>query len=613
MPTVQPQIVQTPTPRPQIVQTPAPTPAPYPSAETLEAQAHALLQQGRPAQALVLLQQAREQTDTPRPRTQSLTGTAHRLSGDPAAALPHHDAALAADDNAEHRVERALSRRSAGDIVGATEDALTALQLEDHIHPGYHTGVEAHRLMAQHHMQANQPRQALLHAGRAAQIARAHGYAQEDQRSLDLGLQTILQAVGAQTDTRTNTPAPPTTMTTPTPPPVAGSTPGPTPPPRDSSLKPPPTPGTTPPTQSETNTSTPIPKPTLPPTATPTPTKESGNPAPPPPTPNRPVTTPTPTPTGGNGGREGPPKPPPLPPTATPTPTEDSGNPAPPPNRPVNTPTPTPTGGTGGPGGPPQPPPPRTDGPLTSLTGATNASWLESHHPETAQRVAALPWVADHTNAYEEKILSNIIQIFTHRHSPATTRVLDMPFLQSPSSGDREAAHSLMRINAWSHTTFDEILSHPAISEAGIHDRHTPVIATLWDEIKNQPGSHAIILDPAKTEISRATINLPISGAVQVTLIRTGPDPDRDIMARTLQALRINEAFHGEPLRTDSVNVIVTPNLPGTLAGQNSSTHIAIDQAYERHGGDRLLSLMVHEVAHYYWYGMLMFYDSVTC
>ena len=185
-----------------------------------------------------------------------------------------------------------------------------------------------------------------------------------------------------------------------------------------------------------------------------------------------------------------------------------------------------------------------------------------------------------------------------------------MPFLQSPSPGDREAAHSLMRINASSHATFDEILNHPTFSEGGIRDRHTSVIAVLWVETKNQPGSHAIVLDPAKTDISRATVTLPISGKVQVTLIRTAPDPGTDTMAKTLQALRINEAFHGEPLSTDSVNVIVTPNLPGTLAGQNSSSHIAIDDSYEKHGGDRLLSLMVHEVAHYYWYGNQSWMDE---
>ena len=50
---------------------------------------------------------------------------------------------------------------------------------------------------------------------------------------------------------------------------------------------------------------------------------------------------------------------------------------------------------------------------LTRITDLQNAKWLQRYHPETAARVAQLPWVRDGLNTQEETILEDLLQILT--------------------------------------------------------------------------------------------------------------------------------------------------------------------------------------------------------
>ena len=96
-----------------------------------------------------------------------------------------------------------------------------------------------------------------------------------------------------------------------------------------------------------------------------------------------------------------------------------------------------------------------------SITDLQNAKWLEHKYPETARRLAQLPWVKDGLNtAEEEEIIEDLLQILISQSRPGTLllnpeehptkpleSILDMPFIQSISPGDAQAIRSLKNIS----------------------------------------------------------------------------------------------------------------------------------------------------------------------
>ena len=250
---------------------------------------------------------------------------------------------------------------------------------------------------------------------------------------------------------------------------------------------------------------------------------------------------------------------------------------------------------------------------LTSITDLQNAKWLQRYHPETAERVAQLPWVRDGLNAQEEEtILDDLLQILTTqsrsgvimlsgRVNKTVDSILDMPFIQSISPGDAMAIQSLGNIAHGDTARLKTILKHPTFA-GGITDEWTPIIAALRGPHENDPSLIPVLLDPRKTTIESRNIELPITGIVELHLIRMGSDRNPETMDSLEAIVKNLEFFMHLPLPVQMVSVLVADSIIPSASGNNFGTGITIRPEHES-DEERLTDILAHEVAHYYWSG----------
>ena len=158
---------------------------------------------------------------------------------------------------------------------------------------------------------------------------------------------------------------------------------------------------------------------------------------------------------------------------------------------------------------------------LTALTDLQGARWLQQNYPDTARKMAEMPWIADGADPGEEKILEHLILILsrglqTNVFDPTgkslrqedALLMLDMPFLQSIEPGDLPAIRALSSIVQDDSAQFSAILRHPNF-QGTITDEWTPIIATLWGAYRNDPSLIPVLLTPGMISLESRKIELP--------------------------------------------------------------------------------------------------------
>ena len=157
-------------------------------------------------------------------------------------------------------------------------------------------------------------------------------------------------------------------------------------------------------------------------------------------------------------------------------------------------------------------------------------------------------------------------------------------------------------------------MSHPSL-RGGISNDWAHVVATLHSVAGTNPGLIDILLDPAKVSLERRTITLPLAGDVALAIIRTGPGAVRS-MDLLEHSVRGAEEFMGTPLPTRYVGLLYENAVPGSNAGTNFGTHIAVRPKYDVDDGSHDAAFagsgIAHEVAHYYWSGNEDWVDEGT-
>ena len=318
-------------------------------------------------------------------------------------------------------------------------------------------------------------------------------------------------------------------------------------------------------------------------------------------------------------------------PAATATPT------SPPTPRPtsVATPTqspPTPTPTAGGPTATPEPAPPYA----AVWTGLANAVWLQQNHPALASAITGLPWVADGIDGAERDGVQGLVNLATfyrpvfgavidrpwvadglnepetevvqdlrwvaYGDEAAALRLLDMPFLESIGPADADAVDSLRQLAYWNRD-FQRVLSHPTLS-GGITDFWAQIVAVLNDVSVTNPQLIDTLLDPGRVTVEQRAVSLPLSGNLELVIIRTGPGALRS-MDLWEQAIRDAEAFMSEPFPTRHVTLLFGETVSESDIAAHFGSHAAVRPTYDVDDGgpeaDDAPWIVAREAARYYW------------
>ncbi len=238
------------------------------------------------------------------------------------------------------------------------------------------------------------------------------------------------------------------------------------------------------------------------------------------------------------------------------------------------------------------------------LLGANELVDLAAVYPAVAGRVIGYGWVADGVTASEHNTVESLHAI-AQRDEKSAQRIVAMPFLQTLDAADQVATLSLRQMAFRAPGTLHELLSHPTLS-GGITDDWAKIVALLHGVNRTNPGLIDTLLDPSRITVEQHTITLPLSGQVDLAIIRTGSGAQRS-MTLLESSVRNLEAFMAEPLPTNYVGLLFENAVKSSTAGTNFGTHIAILPEHDVDDGSQEANaaghIIAHEVAHYYWGG----------
>jgi len=206
------------------------------------------------------------------------------------------------------------------------------------------------------------------------------------------------------------------------------------------------------------------------------------------------------------------------------------------------------------------------------------------------------PWVQDGINSVEASAIEHLFGL--RRTYELMVKISRMPFLDSVEGTDATALFSL---RSFEPAGLQEIMSHPKLSD-GITDQEASIVVPLYITYHRNPDLVDTLLDPARTTVENRSIAMPLSGVMDLAIVRTtaGVARSMDLLEHGVLSA---EEFMGEPFPANSV-VLLFDN---SLSGEELFTHIQAGADYDVDDGSYNASLapelIAHEVAHYYWGG----------
>ena len=240
----------------------------------------------------------------------------------------------------------------------------------------------------------------------------------------------------------------------------------------------------------------------------------------------------------------------------------------------------------------------------TELEGIKYLSYISNDSEAAATQVADMLWFADGITKTEVEAVRYLGYI-SNDNTGAAERITEMPFLTSIEPVDVSALDALSGLAALREGVFEQVMAHPSLA-VGITDAITPVVATLYGVAKTNPNLVDTLLDPGNVNLERRSITLPLTGDVDLAIVRTAPGAVRG-MSLLEHSVRASEEIMGKPLPTHYVGLLYEDAASGGSAGTNFGTHMAILPEYDVDDGSYKAEfaphVIGHEVAHYYWSG----------
>ena len=231
--------------------------------------------------------------------------------------------------------------------------------------------------------------------------------------------------------------------------------------------------------------------------------------------------------------------------------------------------------------------------------------------------ILGLPWVTDGLTD-RERVGAAWLSVLDDFSPEAASKIVRMPFLRTFGPADVEAIRSLTAI-AYDDDRYDRdvllsVLDNPNIADGGgIDDQEAKIVAVLGGTNRVNPKLVDVLLDPTQTSIEERRISAS-DGEVNLAIIRTAPGA-ADTIALLEYAVREATVMMGQSFPTDYVALLVEEATVGDSIGTNFQTHMAITPEFDvddrsSRPGNYTGQLIAHEVAHYYWFGLIDWIDE---
>ena len=226
-------------------------------------------------------------------------------------------------------------------------------------------------------------------------------------------------------------------------------------------------------------------------------------------------------------------------------------------------------------------------------------SSLRRQAPSQARMIRALPWIKDGLRLSEMRGAEGLVHLALDG-GDSFFDMIDQPWVQQ--GRHQSAMQSLGRLANWYLSEFQTVVAHPVITD-GITDAEARTVATLWGVARYNPQLIGTLLDPDRVELEEREIDLPHTGRVRLTTIRTKPGAaiSMDLMET---AVRTAEGFMSMALPQREVITLYADATKGGFGSQNFWTHIGHATWNDtEHSPAGRIPHYAHEVGHYYFRG----------
>ena len=240
-----------------------------------------------------------------------------------------------------------------------------------------------------------------------------------------------------------------------------------------------------------------------------------------------------------------------------------------------------------------------------------NMSYMSNKDTGVGLSVVSLGWMQDDITETEVEAVRYLGYI-ANDNAGAAERISKMPFLTAIDPADISALDALSGLAGEREELLQQILAHHSLT-AGITDVLTPIVAMLDGVARTNPTLIDTLLDSDSVNLERRSAKLPLTGDVDLAIVRTRPGAARS-MELLEHSVRTSEELIGKPLPTRFVGLLYEDAVSGGFAGTNFGTHVAVLPKYDVDDGSYEAEFaphsIAHEVAHYYWSGNANWIDE---
>ena len=218
--------------------------------------------------------------------------------------------------------------------------------------------------------------------------------------------------------------------------------------------------------------------------------------------------------------------------------------------------------------------------------------------PEWEQQIRELPWIDDGLLYSEWRAARGLVYVAVY--GPDYFPKL-MEHSWVAEGRNKPAMESLGWLARGYPEAYQQVISQPEFRD-GMTDQEASVVTTLRDAARYNPELLTELLDQERVELEERTIELPLTGQVLLTIIRTRPGVSAT-MDLLENAVRKVEEYMSLPLLRSQVIYLFEEAVRTGFGGHNAGTHMTSGLKYdsESYSPDRALLHLTHEVAHYYW------------
>ena len=228
----------------------------------------------------------------------------------------------------------------------------------------------------------------------------------------------------------------------------------------------------------------------------------------------------------------------------------------------------------------------------------TYLSWMAQSHPELAQEVAGLPWVAGDMNVQKQDVLG-LLSV----HDPERVRYMmgiagqTEESLDSTEQSSLKILHSLLLLLSLPPDTFEKLVAQPWFAD-GLDEEEAAFLTILEFAFDMSPSTYHDLAHSHFTE--SATISLPLTGEVNLWAFSNIPFPPEENLVATMgEVIRTTESFLGVPFPTNTVVLLIVSD---TEEGFGPGGYVRDFMWLTRSGSNHVYKRTVyHEISHYYY------------